>query len=122
MNILFLCVGNSARSQIAEALAKDMLSKSFDIRSASLLPSQKVHKYAIIVMSDIGINIAKKYNINYLDSIIGDVYADTKLNVYDVIRTSDIIFENQFLEKCDLNEDGSVTEDDINVLLNFIFN
>ena len=65
---------------------------------------------------------AKKYNINYLDSIIGDVYADTKLNVYDVIRTSDIIFENQFLEKCDLNEDGSVTEDDINVLLNFIFN
>ena len=65
---------------------------------------------------------AKKYNINYLDSIIGDVYADTKLNVYDVIRTSDIIFENQFLEKCDLNEDGSVTEDDINVLLNYIFN
>ena len=65
---------------------------------------------------------AKKYNINYIDSMIGDVYTDTKLNVYDVIRTSDIIFENQFLEKCDLNEDGSVTEDDINVLLNFIFN
>ena len=65
---------------------------------------------------------AKKYKINYLDSIIGDVYTDTKLNVYDVIRTSDIMFENQFLEKCDLNEDGAVTEDDINILLNFIFN
>jgi len=39
-----------------------------------------------------------------------------------VIRTSDLIYENQFLEKCDLNDDGSVTEDDINVLLNFIFN
>ena len=38
---------------------------------------------------------AKKYNINYLDSIIGDVYTDNKLNVYDVIKTSDIIFENQ---------------------------
>ncbi len=57
MNILFLCVGNSARSQIAEALAKDMLPKSFDIRSAGSLPSKKVHKDAIIVMSDIGINI-----------------------------------------------------------------
>ena len=34
MNILFLCVGNSARSQIAEGLAKDMLPNSFDIRSA----------------------------------------------------------------------------------------
>ena len=65
---------------------------------------------------------AKKYNINYLDSIIGDVYTDTKLNVYDVIRISDVIFENQFLEKCDLNDDGSLTEDDINVLLDFIFN
>ena len=64
----------------------------------------------------------KNIILNYLDSIIGDVYTDTKLNVYDVIRTSDIIFENQFLEKCDLNDDGSVTEEDINVLLNFIFN
>ena len=65
---------------------------------------------------------AKKYNINYLDSIIGDVYTDTKLNVYDVIRISDIIFENQFLEKCDLNDDGLVTDDDINVLLSLILN
>ena len=65
---------------------------------------------------------AKKYNINYLDSIMGDVYTDNKLNVYDVIRMSDIIFENQFLEKYDLNDDGLVNEEDINVLLNFIFN
>ena len=65
---------------------------------------------------------AKKYNINYLDSIVGDVYTDNKLDVYDVIRTSDILFENQFLEKYDLNDDGLITEEDINVLLNFIFN
>ena len=65
---------------------------------------------------------AKKYNINYLDSIVGDVYADNKLNINDVIRTSDIIFQNQFLEKCDLNNDGSVTGDDINVLLSLILN
>ena len=65
---------------------------------------------------------AKKYKINYLDSIMGDVYTDKKLDVYDVIRTSDIIFENQFLEKYDLNDDGLVNEEDINVLLNFIFN
>ena len=65
---------------------------------------------------------AKKYNINYLDSIIGDIYTDNKLNVYDVIRTADIISENQFLEKSDLNDDGLVSEEDINMLLNFIFN
>ena len=58
MNILFLCVGNSARSQIAEALAKDMLPKNFDIRSAGSIPADKVHKDAIQAMSDVGIDIS----------------------------------------------------------------
>ena len=57
MNILFLCVGNSARSQIAEALAKDMMPKSFDIRSAGSSPSKNVHNNAISVMADVGIDI-----------------------------------------------------------------
>ena len=59
MNILFLCVGNSARSQIAEALAKDMLPNSFDIRSAGSIPAENIHKDAIFVMRDVGIDISK---------------------------------------------------------------
>ena len=80
MNILFLCVGNSGRSQIAEALAKDMLPKGFDIRSAGSIPADKVHKDAIQVMSDVGIDISKnttqsianldKSFINNLDYVI----------------------------------------------------
>ena len=58
MNILFLCVGNSGRSQIAEALAKDMLPKSFDIKSAGSIPAEKVHKDAILVMENVGIDIS----------------------------------------------------------------
>ena len=39
-NILFLCVGNSARSQIAEGLAKEMFDPdSFDIQSAGSDPA-----------------------------------------------------------------------------------
>jgi arsenate reductase len=60
MNILFLCVGNSARSQIAEALAKDMMPKSFDIRSAGSNPSAKIHDNAISVMAKVGIDIKNK--------------------------------------------------------------
>ncbi len=80
MNILFLCIGNSGRSQIAEALAKDMLPKGFDIRSAGSIPANKVHKDAIQVMSDVGIDISKnttqsianldKSFINNLDYVI----------------------------------------------------
>lgn len=80
MNILFLCVGNSARSQIAEGLAKDMLPNSFNIKSAGSLPAENVHKHAILVMNDIGIDISKnttksiksinKKFINSLDYVI----------------------------------------------------
>ena len=36
MNILFMCVGNSARSQIAEALANAMLGSEHQIESAGV--------------------------------------------------------------------------------------
>ena len=58
MNILFLCVGNSARSQIAEGLAKHMLPKSVNIKSAGSMPALQVHANAIKVMHDIGIDIS----------------------------------------------------------------
>ncbi len=71
MNILFLCVGNSGRSQIAEALAKDMLPKSFDIRSAGSIPAEKVHKDAILVMENVGIDISTNQTQS-IDSIEAD--------------------------------------------------
>ena len=58
MNILFLCVGNSGRSQIAEGLAKDMLPKNYDIKSAGSIPAKVVHKDAVAVMNEIGIDIS----------------------------------------------------------------
>ena len=69
MNILFLCVGNSGRSQIAEGLAKDMLPKSYDIRSAGSKPAKYVHNDAIFVMNEIGIDISsnKTKSIESLD-------------------------------------------------------
>ena len=58
MNILFLCVGNSARSQIAEGLAKNMFGQNNDIRSAGSKPSGLVHQGAIDVMQEVGIDLS----------------------------------------------------------------
>ena len=58
MNILFLCVGNSARSQIAEGLAKSMMGSECNIQSAGSQPSGSVHKNAISTMKEIGIDIS----------------------------------------------------------------
>ena len=50
MNILFLCVANSARSQMAEGLAKSMLGQGHNIQSAGSIPSGEVHPNAVIAM------------------------------------------------------------------------
>ena len=62
MNILFLCVANSARSQIAEGLAKSMLGKEHRIESAGSEPSGKVHPHAISTMKEIGIDISNHFS------------------------------------------------------------
>jgi arsenate reductase len=54
--ILFLCVANSARSQMAEGLARDVLGEDVRVRSAGSDP-KTVNPYAIEVMSEIGISL-----------------------------------------------------------------
>ena len=62
MNILFLCVANSARSQMAEGLAKSMLGNKHNIQSAGSIPSGEIHSHAIQAMDDIGIDIRDQYS------------------------------------------------------------
>jgi len=62
VNILFLCVANSARSQMAEGLAKAMFDSNANIQSAGSAPSGVVQLYAIEVLQEIGIDISSHYS------------------------------------------------------------
>ena len=62
MNILFLCVANSARSQMAEGLAKSMLGQGHNIQSAGSIPSGEVHPNAVIAMDEVGIDIRDQFS------------------------------------------------------------
>ena len=62
MNILFLCVGNSARSQIAEGLAREILGKNHVIESAGSIPTGKINPNAVWAMNEIGIDISSQYS------------------------------------------------------------
>jgi protein-tyrosine-phosphatase len=55
--VLFLCTGNSARSQIAEALLEHRSAQTIAARSAGSLP-KPLHPNAVRVMADRGIDIA----------------------------------------------------------------
>jgi arsenate reductase len=54
--ILFLCVANSARSQLAEGLACRLIGPQVEMMSAESQPST-VSSYAVEVMGEIGIDI-----------------------------------------------------------------
>lgn len=59
MKILFLCVANSARSQLAEGLANAMFGNNAEIESAGSEPSGVVQPWAIKVLQEEGIDISK---------------------------------------------------------------
>ncbi len=57
MHILFLCVANSARSQMAEGLAHHLFGDRVQVQSAGSA-SWRVSPYAIRVLEEIGIDIS----------------------------------------------------------------
>jgi arsenate reductase len=57
MNILFLCTGNSCRSQMAEGWARHFAGSGFDIQSAGIEAHGK-NPRAISIMQEAGIDIS----------------------------------------------------------------
>ena len=55
IRVLFVCTGNSARSQIAEALLRDFGGADFEVFSAGTDP-KGVNPYAVRVLSEIGLD------------------------------------------------------------------
>jgi arsenate reductase len=58
-NVLFLCTGNSCRSQMAEGLTNHFLGDRYVAYSAGTAPSGDVHPLAIRAMQEIGIDISE---------------------------------------------------------------
>ena len=55
-SVLFLCVANSARSQMAEALARDLFGDAVRVQSAGSSPS-RVNPIAIEAMAEFGVDL-----------------------------------------------------------------
>ena len=55
--VLFLCVHNSARSQMAEAFLKKYAPDRFEVESAGLEPG-KLNPYVVRAMAEVGIDIS----------------------------------------------------------------
>ena len=60
-SILFLCVANSARSQMAEGLARMIFGSRVPVQSAGSEPT-KVNLYAIEVMRELGVELESHHS------------------------------------------------------------
>ena len=60
MNILFMCVANSARSQLAEGLARQIFPNA-EVQSAGSHPG-KLNLFAVQVMKEIGLDISSHHS------------------------------------------------------------
>jgi arsenate reductase (thioredoxin) len=59
--VLFLCTHNSARSQMAEGLLRDIVGERFEAYSAGIDSTGEVHPCAVEAMDEIGIDISEHY-------------------------------------------------------------
>ena len=58
-SVLFLCTGNSCRSQMAEGLTNHFLGDTWEASSAGTDPAGYVHPKAIAVMGELGLDLSR---------------------------------------------------------------
>ena len=67
MRLLFVCVGNTCRSQMAEALAKEM---GFEAQSAGTHPGKEIAENAVKVIEELGFQMKGQFpkSINSIET------------------------------------------------------
>jgi arsenate reductase len=77
--VLFLCTGNSARSQMAEAFLRKHCDDRFVVHSAGLDPTQ-INPYTVKVLEEVGIDTSAHY-AKPLTTYIGNTHFSYMITV-----------------------------------------
>ena len=79
--VMFLCTGNSARSQMAEALLRHYAGDTFEVYSAGLEPKD-IHPLTLRVLQEIGLDTSTLYS-KPLSEFMGKVHFGYLITVCD---------------------------------------
>lgn len=91
--VLFLCTGNSARSQMAEGYLRHLAPVDFDVSSAATDPREHVHPLAVRVMAEEGIDISWQRPKSLIPFV--DEPSDFIITVCDRARASCPVFPRE---------------------------
>jgi len=72
IKVLFLCTGNSARSQMAETFLRKYGGDEFEVYSAGLEP-KGINPYTKRVMEEIGVNLSGQYS-KHVGEYLGKIH------------------------------------------------
>jgi arsenate reductase len=75
-SVLFVCVHNAGRSQMAAALLSHLAGDRIEVRSAGTEPADQINPVAIAAMAELGIDITN---------------ATPKILTGDAVQTSDVV-------------------------------
>jgi arsenate reductase len=75
-SVLFVCVHNAGRSQMAAGFLSHLSDGAVEVRSAGSLPAESVNPVAVEAMAEVGIDIAS---------------ATPKVLTTDVVQASDVV-------------------------------
>lgn len=89
IRVLFLCTHNSARSQMAEALLRELGSTRVEAHSAGTAPA-KVHELALRVMGEMGVDTTEQRS-KHVDEFLGQSF-DYIITVCDRAREECPVF------------------------------
>ncbi len=78
-NILFVCVENAGRSQMAEAFFRKFAPNQFNVSSAGTIPSSQLNPIVIQVMKEIGIDM-----INQQPKLLSDSMIDNSFKIVNM--------------------------------------
>jgi protein-tyrosine-phosphatase len=73
-NVLFVCVENAGRSQMAEAFFRKFTENKFNVISAGTTPSPKLNPIVVQVMEEIGIDMTEQSPKTLSDSMISNSF------------------------------------------------
>jgi arsenate reductase len=91
--VLFLCTGNSARSQMAEGFLRHLAPNDVDVCSAGTEPREAVHPRAVQVMAEEGIDVSEQ-RPKSLRPFVGEP-GDLIITVCDRARESCPVFPSR---------------------------
>lgn len=83
LRVLFLCTGNSARSQMAEAILRQLSHGNIDVASAGSHPEPQIHPMARHAVEKLGIDMGSQHPKS-LSAFLGDTF-DYVITVCDRI-------------------------------------